>query len=321
MYICQGGPDSPPCAQTTNSMKRLLFPLLLAGMLAGCSPKDETAALLKGFQNPPKDARPYVWWHWMNGNITSDGVRKDLLWMDRAGIGGFHHFDAALATPQIVPKRLIYMQEDWKEVFREAITLGDSLGLEMSVASSPGWSCTGGPWVSPTDAMKKLVWRESTVRGGESVTVKLPDPFTKSGTFQNAGGASGAAIVESGDTAVPDYYEDIAVLAIWMPAQERTLRELGARLTASSPQPVLERLCDGDYSTGEFLQGNGRESFLLYTFPEPVEMASVSVADRSGRGATTLECSQDGKSFEKIADIPAATASQVSLTFPPVKAR
>jgi len=302
-------------------MKRILLPLLLAGAFTACTRNDESAALLKSFQNPPKDARPYVWWHWMNGNITADGVRKDLLWMDRAGIGGFHHFDAALATPQIVPKRLIYMQEDWKEVFRGAIALGDSLGLEMSVASSPGWSCTGGPWVTPADAMKKLVWRESMVRGGQTIKEKLPDPFAKSGTFQNAGGASGAAIVESGGSAVPDYYEDIAVLAVRLPAEERSLRELGARLTASSPRPVPERLCDGDYSTGEFLQGNGRETFLQYSFPEPVEMASVSVADHSGRGATILEFSQDGKTFEKITDIPAASASQVSLTFPPVKAR
>ena len=46
--------------------------------------------LRSGFLNPPQEARPRVWWHWMNGNITRDGIRKDIEWMHRAGIGGFH---------------------------------------------------------------------------------------------------------------------------------------------------------------------------------------------------------------------------------------
>ena len=53
----------------------------------------------------------------MNGNITKDGIRKDLLWMKRAGIGGFQVFDAGMATPQIVEKRLAYMTPEWKDAF------------------------------------------------------------------------------------------------------------------------------------------------------------------------------------------------------------
>ena len=54
----------------------------------------------------------------MNGNITKDGIYKDLMWMHRIGIGGFHHFDAGLETPQIVEKRLEYMTPEWKDAFR-----------------------------------------------------------------------------------------------------------------------------------------------------------------------------------------------------------
>ena len=66
-------------------------------------------SLLSGFKDPPNSARPQVWWHWMNGNITKEGIKLDLEWMKRAGLGGFHNFDAALATPQVVEKRLVYM--------------------------------------------------------------------------------------------------------------------------------------------------------------------------------------------------------------------
>ena len=63
-------------------------------------------AMARDFLNPPAVARPRVWWHWMNGNITQEGIRLDLEWMKRVGIGGLQNFDAALNTPKVVDKRL-----------------------------------------------------------------------------------------------------------------------------------------------------------------------------------------------------------------------
>ncbi len=100
-------------------------------------------ALKKGFENPPSTAQPRVWWHWMNGNITKEGIKLDLEWMHRSGIAGFQNFDAALQTPQVVDKRLAYMTPEWKDAFKYAIGLGDQLGMEMAIAGSPGWSESG----------------------------------------------------------------------------------------------------------------------------------------------------------------------------------
>ena len=100
--------------------------------------------LKSGFQNPPSGARPRVWWHWMNGNITKEGIDLDLRWMHRAGLAGFQNFDAALQTPQVVEKRLAYMTPEWKDAFKHAILLGNQLGFEMAIAGSPGWSESGG---------------------------------------------------------------------------------------------------------------------------------------------------------------------------------
>src|SRR5690242_2219569 len=72
-------------------------------------------ALHKNFQNPPSSARPRVWWHWMNGNISKEGIKLDLEWMKRVGIGGLQNFDAALNTPKVVEKRLAYMTPEWKD--------------------------------------------------------------------------------------------------------------------------------------------------------------------------------------------------------------
>src|SRR5438445_948696 len=124
-------------------------------------------ALESGFLNPPDSAKPRVWWHWMNGNITKEGIKLDLEWMKRSGLGGFQNFDAALDTPQVVEKRLAYMTPEWKEAFKYATELADHLGLEEAIAGSPGWSESGGPWVPASQAMKKYVWSETRVEGGK----------------------------------------------------------------------------------------------------------------------------------------------------------
>jgi hypothetical protein len=83
----------------------------------------------RGFLNPPDSAKPRVWWHWMNGNVSKEGIKADLEWMKRAGIGGFQNFDAGMSTRNVVDKRLVYMTPEWKDAFKYAATLADQLGL------------------------------------------------------------------------------------------------------------------------------------------------------------------------------------------------
>ena len=122
----------------------LLSGLLLLSILISCNKESaslETSInseeLLQNFQNPPNEAKPRVWWHWMNGNITKEGIRKDLEWMHRTGIGGFQNFDANLFTPVVVEKKLVFMEPDWKDAFKFTTDLADSLNLEMAIAGSP----------------------------------------------------------------------------------------------------------------------------------------------------------------------------------------
>ncbi len=126
-----------------------------------------------------------VWWHWMNGNITKEGIKLDLEWMHRIGLGGFQIFDAALSTPQVVEHRLAYMTPDWKDAFKYATVLADQLGLEEAIAGSPGWSESGGPWVPASQGMKKYVWSETRVKGGKPFTGALAHPPSNTGAFQN----------------------------------------------------------------------------------------------------------------------------------------
>ncbi len=171
-------------------------------------------SLEDGFQHPPQSAMPRVWWHWMNGNISKEGIKLDLEWMHRVGIAGYQNFDAALQTPKVVDKRLAYMTPEWKDAFKYAISLGDQLGMEMAIAGSPGWSETGGPWVPPSEGMKKYVWSETIVEGGKAFNGKLAHPPSNTGAFQNIGIRD-----QLGDNskAAPQFYADAAVVAFQIP--------------------------------------------------------------------------------------------------------
>jgi hypothetical protein len=78
------------------SMLAAPVPRALAKAPAGASAGD---ALELGFKTPPDSAKPRVWWHWMNGNVTKEGITADLEWMKRVGIGGFQMFDSNMGTP------------------------------------------------------------------------------------------------------------------------------------------------------------------------------------------------------------------------------
>src|SRR5205085_6465497 len=117
------------------NLRRLAGAMLLATS-ASAAPAATPDPLRAGFANPPAAARPRVWWHWMNGNVTKNGIAKDMAWMKRVGIGGLQNFDANLGTPQIVAKRLIYMHPDWKDAFRFTAQKADELGLELAIAAS-----------------------------------------------------------------------------------------------------------------------------------------------------------------------------------------
>jgi hypothetical protein len=79
--------------------RRLIATSIMLLLGAGTAiPQTSSDPLKSGFENPPNSARPRVWWHWMNGNITQEGIKLDLEWMHRWGIGGFQNFDAALFT-------------------------------------------------------------------------------------------------------------------------------------------------------------------------------------------------------------------------------
>ena len=287
--------------------------------------------LLANFKTPPNAAKPRVWWHWMNGNITEHGIRKDLEWMHRTGIGGFQNFDASLGTPQIVEKRLTYMTPDWKHAFQFTTKLADSLHLEMAIAGSPGWSESGGPWVKPEDEMKKVVWKEMRVKGGTS-NIAIAQPSGITGPFQNILMQPGfGETIEP--SKLPVFYKDVAVVAYKLPAADKSLSDLSAVVTSSGGDFTLQQLTDGDVGTTNLLPRDSATGFawIAFAFPQAQTIKSITMVGGGepgvfGMGAAkgdsrTLESSDDGITFKFVCHIPPGAILQQTIAIPETTAK
>jgi hypothetical protein len=315
----------------------VVLTILLAVFIGvGAAPgQSSTDPLELGFQTPPDSAKPRVWWHWMNGNITKEGINLDLEWMKSVGIGGFQNFDAALNTPKVVDKRLVYMTPEWKDAFLFATQKADKLGLEMAIAGSPGWSESGGPWVQPSHAMKKFVWSETTVQGGKPFHGVLVAPPSVTGPFQSL--AQSDPMGQMGGTAAPkptDFYADSAVIAYREPDAEITIVQLHPKITSSggSIDPALLSDLDLMSTIRLPIAPVNQKAWLQYEFPKPETIQAVTFAfggprdplaifaGETGNGPV-FESSEDGQTFRPIVTIPTAGAVQHTLSFAPVTAR
>ena len=167
-----------------GEMRRRRCILLTCLVMSACgfalaNPADP---LYDGFVNPPSSARSQVWWHWMNGNVTKEGITADLEAMARAGIGGAYVFDVPTGIPE---GKVRFASDAWFDMLRHANEEAKRLGLELSIANCSGWSSSGGPWVYPEDSMKRVVFTERVVRGGERLADALPASTNTFGFYRD----------------------------------------------------------------------------------------------------------------------------------------
>lgn len=258
----------------------------------------DSSDLVKIFSKPPKDARPQVWWHWMDGNVSKEGIRKDIEWMNRNGIGGFHQFDAGGVNMQRAAKvKLPYLSDGWKDAFRFALNLADSLDMDVTIASAPGWSSTGGTWVKPEDAIKKLEWRSIDTRGGR-ISVQLPDLYNVVGPYQDYH-------TDNDRIKIEPYGKDLYVLAVRLPYSDKSMNALGAQVSKSESTISVE-----------FRKPQTIKSLTLKT---------MAMGDRPRTGKpecrNILECSDDGLKWRKVCDIEPTVLPYLTVNVPPTCAQ
>lgn len=295
---------------TRNAIVRILVMTALGSVLPGLAlAQPPEAELEEGFRNPPDSAKPRAWWHWMNGNVTKEGITADLEWMKRAGLGGMQMFDGHLSTPQAVERRLVWMTPEWQEAFRHAAKEADRLGLEMAMAASGGWSESGGPWVKPEEAMKKVVWSELVIEGPRQFSGRLPHPPTNNGKFQQM-----PRPATNMTNPPPTFYADIKVLAYRLPAGEVRMAEAQPRITASAPKLDLAGLTDGDFATVVSLpvQRGGSNVWVQFEFAQPYRAQAITIALAAGGWSIpngVVQWSDDGSNWSALVGLPGPAQS------------
>jgi len=227
------------------------------------------------FLNPPAAAKPWVYWFWMNGNVTEEGITADLEAMARIGIGGALMMNVGLRTPHGPHD---FNSPSWRALYRHAAAECVRLGMQLTLHPLDGWATSGGQWISPEQSMKMLVWKTMDIEGPSDAPIRLEKPFTRE-----------------------EFYEDIAVLAF--PAPDDDLLRPVRTTVNGEPNGLL---FDGDWGTGV-----DKAIDVLAEFDEPVEISTVVFPRETSwpyhlqaiaQTPTTIEVSGDGTTFETVSE-------------------
>ena len=251
----------------------------------------------EGFAAPPMQARPQTWWHWIDCNISKEGIKADIDAMYEAGLGGFTILDIGQGIPDGDVKTL---SPQWFEMVQYAIECAASHGMEVCLHNCPGWSSSGGPWIQKEDAMKTVTFSETYAEGGKRLEIKLPQPGT-----------------------VMDFYRDIAVLAFPSVAGDGVdFRALNPKLTST---------LKGEQHLDYVLNGNGRQTVrfprhakageddsITFEFDKPFEAGTIGVELAAAYRLTArlnAYSSDDGVKFEKFIGNAPLVNSRNQLSF------
>jgi len=288
------------CRCTHRGLALLLLAVCACGVTPRAGARDR---LEQEFRDPPAAARPWVYWFWLNSNITREGITADLEAMARAGIGGVLIMEVDQGAP-VGP--VAFMGPEWRGLFRHVVTEAQRLGIEVNLNNDAGWNGSGGPWVTPELSMQRLVWTEAAADGPGPFTGTLAQPHTVAG-----------------------FYRDVAVLAFPTPAgEEATLSERACRVstTPATLAPAdLEALVDGDPETTVALPapapGAPVSIQVALDEPFPARLLALTLGGPAGtlwRGV--VQGSDEGAAFRDLCPFEGRPPA-LALALPPTSAR
>ncbi len=261
--------------------------------------------MARDFQKPPDSAKPWAYWVWLNGNVTREGITKDLEEMKRQGINGVLIFQAGDKT---TPPGVKFYSPEWHELFRHTLQEATRLNMTVGMSICDGWNA-GGKWITKDEANKKLTYSELQVNGSKKLDRILPLP-----------------------PVIDDYYHDVAVLAI----PEKPTRPVApALVTASStlegyvgewnfyPQDSV----DGDpetYWSAEKRAVNAADpAWLAFEYSDPLAASGIYVrpGPEGGPRQCDVQSSSDGEKFTTIARFILDKVQGKRVNFPEVESR
>ena len=210
-------------------------------------------ALEAGFMNPAEKVQTSVYWYWISGNISEEGVKKDLYSMKEAGINRAFIGNIGLEGIHTPYKTVPFYSEEWWKILHAALKTATELGIEIGIFNSPGWSQSGGPWVKPEQAMRYLASVKAEVSGGKQVEVILAKPDKD--------------------------FQDVRVIAF--PSVEKKATRLSAanaKVTSAMSLQNLNSLIDGDKETAVlFTEKSEKPVAIDFRTDQPFTLRSLQI--------------------------------------------
>ncbi len=213
---------------------------------------------MDNFLSPPKVYRPETWFHYIGGNVSLEGITADLEAIAGAGFSGIQLFHGQFGgqwpgtTDQIT-----CLSPMWDNAVRYTAEECRRLGLRLTMQNCPGWAMSGGPWISPENAMRHLVWSRTDVTGGKTpVSEDLPLPQPSDEPWRN--------------------YKDITVLAFPTP-QDDTGEPLKPSSVKSNREMQWEEYLAGTAAEPHKFSPTTKADphWVEVTFPAPVKLRTV----------------------------------------------
>jgi hypothetical protein len=222
------------------------------------------------------DAKPWVFWYWMQASVSKVGITADLEAMKEAGIGGAYLMPIKGITnpPQFTPTAQ-QLSPQWWEMVTFAFSEAKRLNLKLGMHVSDGFALAGGPWITPELSMQKVVFSRMDVAGGNKLDLQLPTPKH----FEN-------------------YYKDIQIIAF--PSLQ------GSKINTQNSKPTITS------STGEdvnfLINPDGKKAFrsavdayVTYQFIEPFNCRTIHIESNGNNYESQrllVQTSDDGITFK-----------------------
>ena len=215
----------------------------------------------------------------MNGNITREGITADLEAMHRVGISEANIITVALGVP---PGPVPVMSPQFFDRVQFAAQEAKRLGMTLCMDNCPGWSNSGGPWVTPEHAMQTITTSETVVIGPVPFSGKLVQPPTKK-----------------------DFYRDIAVFAFKTPAGEPDLSspDNQPKITSSAPgiDPTSLLQPSSDKPVTLPVPTAAQPSSIQIEFPQPVGVRTLTIVPGAMPAVSgKILASSDGTNFNTV---------------------
>ena len=170
--------------------------------------------LEEGFKSPPKGANPGVYWYFMDGNLSKEGITKDLESMVQVGISHAIFLEVNAGVPR---GKVDMLSPEWMDIFKHMVSESERLGVRLSIATGPGWAGTGGPWVDVEESMQHLVASTVVVNASDISGVILPKPVARKRFYGDF------VFTPEQRKDWENFYEDVAVLAFPTPEGDETI--------------------------------------------------------------------------------------------------